>query len=174
VGNLSGNPRRYPKSPLCPLWFSNTKFDSIRGSSTPGLDTNFARGRHSTGYRAFLPAGLSFQPADTDPRRSFPRPIPIFPCYICRSPVDFTGFQAGSGPARCLRYRPNLNFHRLGPDRAIASSWQALQHSSPQIITPGPPPGTLLPQPSDDEQGRSDGRDPGLPHVGVETSSDQS
>jgi hypothetical protein len=81
-----------------------------------GLATNFARGRHSTGYRAFSPADLSFQPADSDPRCSFPRPIPIFPCYICRSPVDCTGFQAGSGPARCLRHRPNLNFHRLGPE----------------------------------------------------------
>jgi hypothetical protein len=29
---------------------------------------DFARGRHSTGYRAFLTAGLSFQPADTNPR----------------------------------------------------------------------------------------------------------
>jgi hypothetical protein len=27
-------------------------------TSEAGLATNFARGRHSTGYRAFLPAGL--------------------------------------------------------------------------------------------------------------------
>jgi hypothetical protein len=81
-----------------------------------GLATNFARGRHSTGYRAFSPAGLLLQPANTDPQCSIPRPILNFPCYICRSPADFTGFLAGSGPARCLRHRPNLNFHRLGPE----------------------------------------------------------
>jgi hypothetical protein len=30
--------------------------------------------------------------------------------------VDSTGFQAGSEPARCLRHRQNLDFHRLGPE----------------------------------------------------------
>jgi hypothetical protein len=43
----------------------------------------------------------------------------LLPCNICRSPVDFTGSQAGSGPARCLRHRPNLNFHRLGPEAPL-------------------------------------------------------
>jgi hypothetical protein len=38
------------------------------------------------------------------------------PAEICRSPVDFTGFEAGSGPARCLRHRPSLHFYRLGPE----------------------------------------------------------
>jgi hypothetical protein len=41
----------------------------------PGLATDFARGRHSAGHRAFLPAGLSVQPANTNPQCSFPRPI---------------------------------------------------------------------------------------------------